>query len=275
MSNFIPLKHQMSRQQAQTQKIHDLSHTYYHYPSSVALFILYNLLISRAIQLAATQTEELLSALELRGEQHKGQRTTVIRWRRLKSMVDDAQSIYQRMLLQFTEKAANKNLRSGDESIDRNCNKCSGDNEQVCDITIRPMHILHIASWLYTNHLLPSCRQLLMLILKNAVKTNENLSSNPKLWEPCMKSFGILTTLVALNYSFADNHDRAVIGSGTTSTNGSLLVVKCIDDSLNNEFYDTAALWVKVYFILDVPFNIFFLFCCHLGIHVFASMLLS
>ncbi|KAL7471572.1 hypothetical protein ACHAXS_011860 [Conticribra weissflogii] len=229
LSNFIPAEKHLKRQQPQKQQILESSHISFRLPSSLAMFVLYILLISHAVQWAATRTVESLAT------QQPENSTAVIRWRRLKSMVDDAQYTFRRMLLQLTKKAVSKMWWSVDDDISSHCSYSSGINDRACGVPIRPIQILHVAIWAYTKHLLPSCRQLLTLIIKNVANTNANPISKSRIWEPCLNSFGILTNLAALECCFVDNDDNFQLSIPSRCSQS---VVECIDDSMNNEFYE-------------------------------------
>ncbi len=133
-------------------------------PTFGSMFVLRALLSAQAIQSAKSRT--------LHSLQHSG----TIRWRRLKSMVEDTISLFQRMLFEGFEIANDA---------------CENDTQSQSH---PGTDFITIASWIYTLQIYPACQSLLSLLLEEnhgdgIVNLKEGLVA---------KLFGTLTTLLAL-----------------------------------------------------------------------------
>ena len=144
------------------------SSSIFYLPTLVAMFILRSLLITHAIQTAESSTRFSL------------QRSETIRWRRLKSMVEDTMALFQRMLLDSFESVAD-----------------NFDDDTQKDHPMKPEHFITIATWLYTKLIFPSCQSLLSLLLE---ENHGDGIVNPE-DGVAAKLYGILTLLAALGTS--------------------------------------------------------------------------
>ncbi|KAL7453500.1 hypothetical protein ACHAWC_005165 [Mediolabrus comicus] len=140
------------------------SSSIFHLPTLVAMFILRSLLITHAIQTAESSTRFSL------------QRSETIRWRRLKSMVEDTIALFQRMLLDSFESVAD-----------------NFDDDTQKDHQMKSEHFITIATWLYTKLIFPSCQSLLSLLLE---ENHGDGIVNPE-DGVAAKLYGILTLLAA------------------------------------------------------------------------------
>lgn len=149
-----------------------LSTTAFHLPTPVAMFILRSLISTHAIQIAEINTRSSLKHNER------------IRWRRLKSMVEDTISLFQRMLIE------------GFENVEDDF-----ENHTQKEHPINTAHFT-IASWLYTKHIFPSCRALVCLLLEeNHGNGIANLNDGA-----AATLLGLLTSLLALRASVVSDH---------------------------------------------------------------------
>ena len=141
----------------------------YYLPTPFAMFYLRAFLMCHALQQAKASIADT---------------SKPIRWKRLRSLVDDCQALYQRMLFDYTGKAID-NFHMG------NCDKTTK------RYPIQPNHIISVASWLYTAHLFPSSKDLLLDILSNEV--NKSSKGIVKVLESCYNCFKGMITLLALD----------------------------------------------------------------------------
>ncbi len=156
------------REQASSLLPSSTSSSIFYLPTLVAMLILRTLLITHAIQNAESSTRSSL------------QRSETIRWRRLKSMVEDTMALFQRMLLDSFESVAD-----------------NFDDDTQKDHPMKPEHFITIATWLYTKLIFPSCQSLLSLLLEeNHGDGIVNLEDGV-----AAKLYGILTSLAALGTS--------------------------------------------------------------------------
>lgn len=160
-------------------------------PTFDSMFVLRSLISAHAIQSAESSTRHLLQYSE------------TIRWKRLKSMVEDTITLYQRMLFEGFENAG--------DTVENDTRSQPGS----------PAQFITIASWIYTKQIFPACQSLVSLLLE---EDHGNCISNLK--EGLVaKLFGMLTTLLALDCTSvvtdrgADliNTDRLVFATITNS----------------------------------------------------------
>ena len=155
----------------------------YRLPTPLVMFILRSLLISRALETAEESVPDSADACK----------TTTIRWRRLKSMVDDTLSLFQRMLFEYIGKAVDMfEYRGRHNSFDF--------------YPVEPEHIILIATWLYADQIFPSCHGLLHTLLWNDANTCnfKGAPSGIKVLEACYDSIRKLTSLLALEVALVD-----------------------------------------------------------------------
>ena len=136
-------------------------------PSFDSMFILRSLLCAYAIQSAESRTR------------HSLQHSETIRWRRLKSMIQDTIDLFQRMLFEGFE-IANDTYDDQPQPGKPNLTKSA--------------HFITVASWVYTKQIFPACQSLVSLLLEEhngdgIIDLKNGLVA---------KLFGTLTTLLAL-----------------------------------------------------------------------------
>lgn len=137
-------------------------------PTFDSMFVLRSLISAYAIQSAESSTR------------HSLQYSEKIRWRRLKSMVEDTITLFQQMLCEGFEIVAD-NLENDTQSTGK-------------DHPIKPAHFITIASWIFTKQIYPACQSLLSLLLEEGHGDGiVNLTDGV-----VAKLFGMLTTLLAL-----------------------------------------------------------------------------
>mmetsp|Transcript_11515 Transcript_11515/g.24539 ORF Transcript_11515/g.24539 Transcript_11515/m.24539 type:complete len:795 (-) Transcript_11515:54-2438(-) len=156
----------------------------YRLPSSIAMFFLRTLLLSHALESAKESITESLKTFK------------PVRWRRMKSMVDDALSIFQRMVFDYSGKVV--------DGIDFNAWP-----EPLKYYPIEPGHIISIGTWLYTNHLFPACHDILSMLLRNHLDGSNPGTSGVKLLETCYETFSMLTALMALEVAVISQEHSA------------------------------------------------------------------
>ena len=163
-------------------------------PTSIGMFYLRTFLISHALDQANNSivTESKISY-------------KTIRWRRLKSMTDDACSLFQRMLLDYAAKSMANDVYLG--------------------------LIMSIATWCYTNHLFPSCHHLIEKLLWNEVANPSNETNHSvMLLQSCYDSFRLMTTLLALDVGIGYDPD--------SPSQSVVMILKCIDCQKTNDFFE-------------------------------------
>ena len=143
----------------------------YYLPTPIAMSYLRTFLMCHALQQAKASISDT---------------SKPIRWKRLRSMVNDCQALYQRMLFDYTGKVIDNFLYVGNP------------NKTMKLYPIQPNHINTVASWLYTAHLFPSCKDLLLDILSNELN-NTSSKGIVKVLESCYNCFKGITTLLALD----------------------------------------------------------------------------
>ena len=179
-------------------------------PSSIGMFYLRTFLVSRALESA----EESIP-------QSEGNRETV-RWRRLKSMSDEACSLFRRMAFDYAAKSSN-NLRMG--MIPK-----SVEPGEIYDID--PNLIKAMATFCYTNHVFPSSRDLLLALVRNETKSRgRGTQHGTMLLKSCYELFREMTTLLALDVALL-NFDYA------TPSRCVQWVLKLIESQNTNDFFD-------------------------------------
>ncbi|KAL3804227.1 hypothetical protein ACHAW5_011147 [Stephanodiscus triporus] len=152
-------------------------------PSSMGMFYIRTFLISRALECAEgsiPQSERLREA---------------VRWRRLKSMSDDARSLFRRMVFDYSAKALN-DVR--DRTIPE-----SSELGKKC--RVGPNLIITMATFCYANRIFPSMTNLLRALMQNETKSR---CQGTHLLQSCYESFREMTTLLALDAALINN-DRA------------------------------------------------------------------
>ena len=176
----------------------------YRLPSSLSLFIIRTLLSCSALQDAKKSIARDLK---------NGQK---VRWRRLRSLVEDALALFQRMLFDIAGLAMDHYEVGGHPS-------------SSVIYSIEPDHILMVGSWLFTHNVYPSCQYLLSELLREEASKERGVSSD-KLLETCYKCFGMLTSLLALDSALVDREysDR---------TKCLEWVSKCIETTTSDNFY--------------------------------------
>ena len=161
--------------------------TIFRLPTSIGMFYLQTVLISHVL------------------DQANNFSNTKVRWRRLKSMTDDARSLFQRMLLDYAAKSMDSNFY--------------------------PSLIMPIATWCYTNHLFPSCHQLIEKLLWNEVANpSKGTNHGVMLLQSCYDSFRLMTTLLALDVGISYNPE--------SPSRNLVMILKCIDCQKTNDFFE-------------------------------------
>ena len=110
-----------------------------------------------------------------------------IRWKRLRSIANDCMALYQRMLSDYTGKAIDNFLYVGHP------------DKTMKLYPIQPNHIISVASWLFSAHVFPSSKDLLLDILSNEVNKSSNSKGIIKVLESCHNCFKMMTTLLSLD----------------------------------------------------------------------------
>jgi len=176
----------------------------YFLPALVAIFFLRTFLMCHALQ----QAKESISDT-----------SKPIRWKRLRSIVDDCMALYQRMVFDYTGKAIDNFLYVGHPDKTRKL------------YPIQPNHIISVSSWLYSAHVFPSSKDLLLDILSNEVNKSSNSKGIIKVLESCYNCFKMMTTLLALDAVVTQNY------------NCPSCAVQCILNCIKNS---TSELFVRV-----------------------------
>ena len=170
----------------------------YYLPTPVAMIYLRTFLMCHILQQAKASISDTSKS---------------IRWKRLRSIVDDCMALYQRMLSDYTGKAI--------------------DNLGIITMKlypIQPNHVIQVASWLYTAHLFPSCKDLLSDILTNELNNSSNSKGIVKVLESCYNCFKMMTTLLSL--------DAMVVKQDYDSPSCAMQwILNCIKDRNTSEFF--------------------------------------
>ena len=179
-------------------------------PSSIGMFYLRMFLISRALESA----EESIPHSE-------GNRETV-RWRRLKSMSDDACCLFRRMSFDYSVKVLS-NVRMGIIPTPVEPGGIYG---------IDPNLITAVATFCYTHLVFPSSRDLLLALVRNETKSHgRGTQHGAMLLKSCYELFREMTTLLAL--------DVALLKSDyATPSRCVQWVLKLIERQSTNDFFD-------------------------------------
>mmetsp|Transcript_891 Transcript_891/g.1855 ORF Transcript_891/g.1855 Transcript_891/m.1855 type:complete len:643 (+) Transcript_891:543-2471(+) len=176
-------------------------------PSSITMLFLRTFIISRALEIAEESIPD------------SPESSKTVRWRRLKSMVDDSCSLFQRMLFDYAGKTID-NFEYGRHP------------KSLKLYPIEPDHIISIATWLYTNHVFPSCHDLLYVLLWNDTNINgRGTSYGVKILETCYDLFRMLTTLLALDVAVVDQEY-------TCPSRCARWVLKLIESQSTSDFFD-------------------------------------
>ena len=183
----------------------------YRIPTSIGMFYLRSVLMCLALQNAK---QSIINSQKS---------SKPIRWRRLRSMVDDSISLFQRMLFDYVGKAVD-NFEHGRHP------------KSMKLYPIEPIHIIELSSWLYTQHVFPSCKDLLLKILFNeASGSNKGTSSEVKVLESCYNSFRMLTTLLAMDVTLVNVKPSFSVK----------LILKCIENHDKSQFFNQVRLAQK------------------------------
>lgn len=171
----------------------------YRLPASLSLLVIRTLLSCSALQNAKKTI-----ACDIKNGRK-------VRWRRLRSLVEDTLALFQRMLFDHAGLAMDHYEVGGHPS-------------SSAIYSIEPDHVLMLGTWLFTRNVYPSCQCLLTELLREEA-SKERVSSN-KLLETCYKCFGMLTSLLALDSALVDREyiDR---------TQSLKWVSKCVETSDN------------------------------------------
>lgn len=180
-------------------------------PTSVAMLIVRTLLASHALEKAE-------GSIPKQGDEPSSSKPPV-RWRRLKSMVDDATCLFRKMVFDYTGRA-----------ID-DCERTMEDLEPQELRPVEPGHVAAVASWSYARHLFPSCRALLRRLLDNETSGSGKGPSGVKLLESCYGLFETLTILLALGSTAVDQ-------DYTVPSRPAQWVLKAIEDGGTDQFFD-------------------------------------
>ena len=129
-----------------------------------AMFQLRSVLATIAIEHAVDRTRKAI------------ERSTTVRWKRLRSMIDDAISLFRKMLLNQLEKACE-----------------SGSTNESQDV-------IAMAVYIFVNSMFPPCRDLLQLLLENAKDTQFTM----RILQTSYSCIGMLTSLASLQFIFGD-----------------------------------------------------------------------
>ena len=182
----------------------------YRLPTSLAMFFLRALLICRALEGA----EESIPNSTNSATSPKQQKP--VRWRRLKSMVDDSLALFQRMVFDYLGSSVNKfEYSRGSKPMDL--------------YPVKPEHVVSISTCLYTNLVFPSGIGLLHQLLRNEWSKKPK-PSGTKVIEACYDSFRMLTSLLALEVTLVDQEYNQ-------PSQYMQLVLKCIESQSASDFY--------------------------------------
>eukprot|EP00956_Cyclotella_meneghiniana_P038431 scaffold154396_cov73-Cyclotella_meneghiniana.AAC.3 len=129
-----------------------------------AMFQLRSVLATIAIEHAVDLTRKAIEKKE------------TVRWRRLRSMTDDAISLFRKMSLNQLENACE-----------------SGSTNESQDV-------IAMAVYIFVNSMFPTCRDLLQLLLENAKDTQFTM----RILQTSYSCIGMLTSLASLQFIFGD-----------------------------------------------------------------------
>ena len=144
----------------------------YFLPTPIAMFCLRTFLMCHALQQAKVSITDT---------------SKPIRWKRLRSITNDCMALYQRMVLDYTGKAIDNFLY------------VSHPNTTMKIYPIQTKQVISVASWLFSAHVFPSSKDLLLDILSNEVNKSSNSKGIIKVLESCYNCFKMMTTLLALD----------------------------------------------------------------------------
>ena len=153
-----------------------------------AMFVLRSFLITAAIERSVQSTH---TALEY---------SKTIRWRRLKSMLDDSILLFKKMFM---------------DQLD-----CSRDMDST-DLT---QHVILIGTNIYVNNIFPTARVLLQLLLENT----SDVAFVTRILQSSYDFFGMLTSLASLGFVF---------GEDGLSSDMTKMIMECIHDQKTDSLF--------------------------------------
>lgn len=145
-----------------------------------AMFQLRSVLATIAIEHAVDLTRKAIET------------STAVRWRRLRSMIDDVISLFRTMSC---------------SQLDRACESGSTNESQ---------DLIAMAVYIYVNSIFPACRDLLQLLLENA----KDAPFTMRILQTSYSCIGMLTSLASLQFIFGDEDlDSYIMGCIDDSNN--------------------------------------------------------
>ena len=196
--------------------------TMFFLPTSIGTFFLRSFLIAHALE----------SVYEsIRVSRAKSQ---PIRWKRLKSMVDDARALFRLMTFDYAGKAIGECVHGREQ---RKVNLFQPEQLQLAPnallfYPIEPTHIVSVATWMYTKLLLPCSHAILGELLKNeSPRVGPHYLHSGKILETCYDTFSMLTTLLALDIV-------GVVQDYSTPSCCAQWALQCIENKSTCEFFD-------------------------------------
>jgi hypothetical protein len=110
---------------------------------------------------------------------------------------------------------------------------------------VEPTHVVSVATWSYTNLVLPASHSLLGELLKNeSFGTVSGTQYRGKILESCHETFSMLTTLLALDIG-------VVVQDYTTPSCCVRWALHCIESKSTSEFYDLVTSETEHYNSID------------------------
>lgn len=156
--------------------------------TSQAMFVLRSFLVTIAIERSVQLTRIALES------------SNTIRWRRLKSILDDSILLFQKMFINQI------------------------DLSRDIDSTDSTKHAILMGTNIYVNNIFPAARDLLQLLLENT----SDASFITRILKASYNCFDVLTSLAALGFAFGEN------GLSSEMTNA---IMKCIDDPKTDDLF--------------------------------------
>lgn len=173
-----------------------------HLSTSLAMFYLRSLIASVAIEEAANLTLKSIASSS----------TTSIRWRRLKSMIDDITSLFKKIL--------------SDQLI-----AVLAQESDPVKKAIQTMRLISMATSVYVRNIFRACTNLIELLLNNACKSSSDVHFKRRILETSYTCIGTLTSLLALQVVFVEEVEL--------SYSVMHLVLQCIDDQHNDNIFQS------------------------------------
>ena len=194
----------------------------YYLPTSIGMFFLRTFLMARALESA----NEAICVSRAKSQP--------IRWKRLKSMVDDARALFRLMTFDYAGKAIDEYVHG---RVPRRVDLFQPDPLQLIPnallfYPVEPTHVVSVATWSYTNLVLPWSHALLGELLKNETfGVGTQYQYRGKILESCYDTFSMLTTLLALDVA-------GVVQDYATPSCCMRWALQCIESKNTGKFFD-------------------------------------